>query len=94
MRNAFPESALSQPAALLRAFDGAAYPLVSLENLVLLWTFTGELVAALPRRGHLPTLYQSVLVPGARQRNERRGQQRFESEHEVPPLAPGELGGT
>jgi hypothetical protein len=92
--DAFLESAPSQPADLLRAFDGAAYPLVSLENLVLLWTFTGELVAALTRRGHMPTLYQSVLVPGARQRNERRGQHRFESEHEVPPLAPGELGGT
>lgn len=80
--------------AVLNAFDGAFYPLTSLQNLVLLWAFTGELVAALTRRGQMPTLYQSVLVPGARQRNEQRQQRRFEVEHDIPALAPGLLGGS
>ena len=80
------------PTDLLRAFDGEAYPLVSLKNLILLWTFTGELVAALTRRGHMPAMYQSVLVPRARQRNERRGQHRIEAAPEIPPLTPGHLG--
>ena len=90
----FLESKPPLPADVLSAFDGASYPLISLQNLVLLWTFTGELVAALTRRGHMPALYQSVLVPGARQRNERRGQGRFEGDHRVPPIDPGQLGGT
>ena len=91
---AFLESTPSQPTDVLSAFGGASYPLISLQNLVLLWTFTGEFVAALTRQGHMPTLYQSVLVPGARQRNERRGQRCFEAAHGVPPIAPGQLGGT
>ena len=85
-------SAPPLPAHLLRAFDGAAYPLISLQNLMLLWAFTGELVAALTRRGHMPAMYQSVLVPGARQRNERRGRRRIEAAPEIPPLAPSQLG--
>lgn len=34
-----------------------------------LWTLTGEIVTALTRRGKLPPLYQSVMVPGGRERN-------------------------
>ena len=85
-------SAPPLPTALLRTFDNAAYPLISLQNLILLWTFTGEVVAALTRRGHMPAMYQSVLVPGARQRNERRGQRRIEAAPEIPQLAPCQLG--
>ena len=88
----FLESAPPQPAAVLAIFGGEKYPLVALQNLVLLWAFTGELAAALTRRGCMPTIYQSVLMPGARQRNEPRHGLRFEAAHEVPPIAAAQLG--
>ena len=34
-----------------------------------LWTFTAELISALTRLGKLPPMYQSVVVPGGRERN-------------------------
>ncbi|MDA0745211.1 MAG: hypothetical protein O2954_01755 [bacterium] len=67
-------------------FNGATYPLVSLQNLTLLWTFTAELVGALTRLGHMPAMFQSVLVPGARERNRQHHGNRFHLEHTVPPL--------
>ena len=48
------------------------FPVVSLTNLLWLWSFTAELIAALTRRGIMPCVYQSVLVPGARNRNKER----------------------
>ena len=39
----------------------------------------------------MPALFQSVLVPGARQRNESVGTKCFHETHEVPPLAGGQL---
>lgn len=62
----FLDSNLSLDPAVTGPFGDAAYPLVSLQNLLLLWTFTGELTAALTRCGRMPALYQSVMVPGAR----------------------------
>ena len=66
--------------------------MVALQNLVLLWAFSGELVAALTRCGAMPPIYQSVLMPGARRRNEARQGLRFEAAHEVPPIAAAKLG--
>ncbi|MSS73123.1 MAG: hypothetical protein EXS64_16775 [Candidatus Latescibacteria bacterium] len=88
----FLESASPLPAAVTGRFGGEAYPLVSLQNLALLWAFTGEMVAALTRRGYMPAMYQSVLVPGARERNARHRQHPFHEAHEVPPLPAGQLG--
>ncbi len=79
------------PSEVLGPFAGEPYPLLSLHNLVLLWALTGELVAALTRRGAMPTMYQSVLVPGARQRNQARSGHHFEQQHSVPAIAPGQL---
>lgn len=79
------------PGSLIDAFVGEPYPVVSLHNLVLLWAFTGELVAALTRRGQMPAMFQSVLVPGARARNEGVATTRFHRSHAVPPIAAGEL---
>ena len=89
--HAYIESTPPLPPDVLAEFDAQAYPLVSLHNLVLLWAFTGELVAALSRQGVMPAMYQSVLVPGARQRNQQRSGHRFEQNHNVPPIAPGQL---
>ena len=60
----FLESSLPLPEAVTAPFGGEGYPLISLQNLVVLWAFTGEIVAALTRIGRMPAMYQSVLVAG------------------------------
>jgi len=85
-------SSLPLPTAVTAPFGGECYPLVSLVNLLLLWSLTGEIVAALTRRGHMPAMYQSVLVPGARERNARCSGSRFHRELAVPPVPAGQLG--
>ena len=79
------------PASLTGVF-GVSYPVVSVHNLVLLWAFTGELIAALTRLGQMPAVYQSVLVPGARARNDGLVTRRFHERHAVPPIEADELG--
>lgn len=44
-------------------------PFASPANAISLWTFTAELVSALTRKGKMPPMYQSVVVPGGRERN-------------------------
>lgn len=88
----FLESSAPAPPDVLRRFKGQSYPIVSQQNLAILWAFTGELVAALTRRGHMPAMYQSVLVPGARERNLAFRGQKFHKEHTVPAIPAGQLG--
>jgi hypothetical protein len=80
------------PAGATKAFGGEAYPLTSLQNLVILWMLTGEIVSALSRSGQMPTMYQSVLVDGARERNARIGASRFHETHDVAAIPSGQLG--
>ena len=89
----FLESAIPLPEAVTAPFGGEGYPLISLQNLVVLWTFTGEIVAALTRVGQMPAMYQSVLVAGARDRNARFVGSRFHQTHQVPAIPPGQVGG-
>ena len=89
----FLESEIALSEAVTAPFGGEGYPLVSLQNLVVLWTFTGEIVAALTRIGQMPTMYQSVLVAGARDRNARFIGSRFHQTHQVPAIPPGQVGG-
>ncbi len=89
---AFLESSAPVPPDVLRRFKGQTYPIVSQQNLALLWTFTGELVSALTRQGHMPAMYQSVLVPGARERNLPFRHKKFHKEHTVPAIPAGQLG--
>ena len=89
----FLESAIPQSEAVTAPFGGEGYPLISLQNLVVLWTFTGEIVAALTRIGRMPAMYQSVLVAGARERNARFVGSRFHPTHQVPAIPPGQVGG-
>jgi hypothetical protein len=49
-----------------------------------LWTFTGELVAALTRLGKMPPMYQSILVPGGKERNAGHLQYTWEPETPAP----------
>ena len=89
----FLESSLPLPEAVTAPFGGESYPLISLQNLVVLWAFTGEIVAALTRVGRMPAMYQSVLVAGARDRNARFAGSRFHQTHQVPTIPPGQVGG-
>ena len=89
----FLESPVPWPEAATAPFGGESYPLTSLQNLHLLWALTGEIVAALTRAGRMPAMYQSVLVPGARERNARFADAPFHESHEVPAIPAGRLGG-
>ena len=89
----FLESEIPLPEAVTAPFSGEGYPLISLQNLVVLWTFTGEIVAALTRIGRMPAMYQSVLVAGARDRNARFVGSRFHQTHQVPAIPPRQVGG-
>ena len=89
----FLESSLPLPEAVTAPFGGESYPLISLQNLVVLWAFTGEIVAALTRIGRMPAMYQSVLVAGARDRNAQFVGSRFHHTHQVPAMPLGQVGG-
>ena len=89
----FIESSLPLPEAVTAPFGGEGYPLISLQNIVVLWAFTGEIVAALTRIGRMPAMYQSVLVAGARDRNAQFVGSRFHHRHQVPAMPPGQVGG-
>ena len=89
----FLESPVPRPEAVTAPFGGKAYPLISLQNLLILWMLTGEIVSALTRAGRMPAMYQSVLVPGARDRNARFADSPFHETHQVPAIPEGRLGG-
>jgi hypothetical protein len=55
-----------------------------LATMATLWPWVGEFVAACTRAGKMPTMYQSIRVPGARERNDRLKDLRF---HESRPRA-------
>ena len=57
-----------------------------------LWAFSADLVGACTRAGKMPTMWQSVMVPGARDRNARYRPLRFHEDLVVPAQAPGTLG--
>ena len=89
----FLESEVPLSEVVTAPFGGEDYPLISLQDLVVLWTFTGEIVAALTRIGRMPAMYQSVLVAGARDRNARFADSRFHQTHQVPAIPSGQVGG-
>ncbi len=73
------------------ANDPTTLPTISPALAASLWTFTGELVAALTRRGKMPPMYQSGLVPGGAERNEQHLRLRWEP-MEISSIGPGVLG--
>jgi uncharacterized phosphosugar-binding protein len=72
--------------------DEAVCPIAPVMNVANLWAFTAELVAALTRRQVMPTMFQSVMVPGARERNAKYLPTPFHTDLKVDPVAPGVLG--
>ena len=73
--------------------NSGTLPIISPVLAVNLWTFTGELVAALTRRGKMPPMYQSVLVSGGRERNAANSGRQWDTQ-QVPPVGAGLLGRT
>ena len=69
----------------------------SLYNVTALWAYTGELIGALTRKGKMPAMWQSVVVPGGRARNSLyynndSSKRRFHDDMTVPPQPPGKIG--
>ena len=56
------------------------------------WLFTGELVAALTRRGKMPIMMKSGMMLDGAAWNTRYAGAQFHDDVTVPPVAPGELG--
>ena len=67
-------------------------PIAGIANVTHMWTFTAELVAALTRMGKMPSMLQSILVPGSHEWNRRVGEFRFHPDSTIPPIRAGVLG--
>ena len=67
-------------------------PVAGIANVINKWVFTAEYVAAVTRQGKIPSLWQSMFVPGAAQRNERIGEFMFHPDMRIMPVEPGVLG--
>jgi hypothetical protein len=80
---------LSSPAGVF----GNHFPIDTVANVVDLWTWTGEFVAACTRLGQMPVLYQSYGLPGGPERGKKYQGKRFHDDLSVKPIAPGVLGG-
>lgn len=61
-------------------------------NVANAWTWTAEFVAACTRRGRMPTLYYSYLLPGGRERGQRYEGRFFHDDLKISPIAAGRLG--
>ena len=68
------------------------FPIDTVANVVNLWTWTGEFVAACTRLGAMPVLYQSYGLPGGPERGKKYQGKRFHDDMTVKPIAAGVLG--
>ncbi len=71
---------------------GNHFPIDTVANVIDLWTWTGEFVAACTRLGQMPVLYQSYGLPGGRERAKKYQGKRFHDDSAVQPIACGVLG--
>jgi uncharacterized phosphosugar-binding protein len=67
-------------------------PVAPMANVIDMWTFSAELIAAMNRIGKMPTLYESMLVTGAGERNAGIEKMEFDKSAKVQPVEPGVLG--
>ncbi len=67
-------------------------PIAGIANVINMWAFIAEFVAAVTRHGEMPTLWQSMFVPGAASRNEPLGEFMFHPNLRIMPIEPGVLG--
>jgi hypothetical protein len=68
------------------------YPIDTVANIIELWTWTGEFVAACTRLGTMPVLYQSYGLPGGPERGKKYQGKKFHDDLTVPAIAAGVLG--
>jgi len=61
-------------------------PTGGIANVINKWAFTAEFVAALTRHGKMPTLWQSMFMPGAAVRNEKIGEYYFHPDMDIAPV--------
>lgn len=78
----------ASPAGLYRNH----YPIDTVANVVDLWVWTGEFVAACTRLGKMPVLYQSYGLAGGLERAEKYKGKRFHDVLFVKPIPVGALG--
>jgi len=65
-------------------------PTYEISSMASLWVWSAEFVAACTRKGKMPPMYQSIRVPGARERNAKLMNIKFQ-EHCPPGIKEGEL---
>ena len=68
------------------------FPINTVANVVNLWTWTGEFVAACTRLGKMPVLYQSYGLPGGPDRGKEYQGKRLHDDLTIKPIAAGILG--
>jgi uncharacterized phosphosugar-binding protein len=61
-------------------------------NVINMWTFSAELIGAMNRLGKMPTLWQSMFMPGAAPRNLRIAEMEFDDAVKTRMVKPGALG--
>jgi hypothetical protein len=68
------------------------FPVDTVANVIELWTWTGEFVAACTRMGRMPVLYQSYGLPGGPERGKKYHGKKFHDDVTIQPIAAGVLG--
>ena len=82
-------------APLLEGREGKICPGGATANITALWALTAEFIGACTRRGKMPTMWQSVFLPGNKERNPKYLGKPFHGEEfDIPPMAPGGVGRT
>jgi uncharacterized phosphosugar-binding protein len=67
-------------------------PVAPMANVINMWTFSAELIAAMNRLGKMPTLWESMFMPGADKRNSGIEKMAFDKKAKIEPVEPGVLG--
>jgi hypothetical protein len=68
------------------------FPIDTVANVIDLWTWTAEFVAACTRLGKMPVLYQSYGLPGGPERGKKYQGKRFHDDVNIKPIRAGLLG--
>ncbi len=68
------------------------FPIDTVANVVELWAWTGEFVAACTRLGKMPILYQSYGLPGGPERGKKYQGKKFHDDLIIKPIGAGVLG--
>ena len=68
------------------------FPIDTVANVVDLWTWTGEFVAACTRLGKMPVLYQSYGLPGGPDRGKKYQGKKFHDDLTIKPIPAEVLG--